>query len=282
MQPNTTSVILLLDIDGTLVDTDAHLSNAIAILFKKYGVEFQPKEFFDPKRFPVPDEHGVVEEKTTMLFGAAWEHTYYYLKSQNPTIDPGVENFRNEIIDYVTSHHDAILVRQDVIDTILAIKDKCAVEGIGFAAIAVTNGARKEALANLALVEQAGLTVDGLVSADDVVRRKPYPDPYLLGHKMALDVLYKNNADTNHLLTIALEDSPPGAMSAVAAGDACDLTCFYIPTIRRPLLQPELSNDELARFEVEQDSRTLQMKITTMLDGRSCTKHKRARPTAML
>lgn len=280
MQPNYTSVIMLLDIDGTLVDTDAHLSNSIATLFKKYGVAFEPREFFEPKHFPIPNEQGMMEDKTTMLFGAAWEHTYYYLKSQNPSHDPGVEHFRNEIIEYVTSHHDAILVRQDVIDTVLAIKDKCEVDGIGFTVIAVTNGARKEALANLKLAENAGLTVDGLVSADDVVRRKPYPDPYLLGHKMALDVLFKNSFDATLPLTIALEDSPPGATSAVAAGEACDLTCFYIPTTRRPLLLPEFSNDELARFEVEQDIRTLHLKISTMLDGRGHTRHKLARPSA--
>lgn len=257
-------VIMLLDIDGTLVDTDAHLNHAMAKQFKACGVPFEPHEFFELKTFK--DTQG--KDITTMLFGAAWEVSYEYLKSKNPPIDPGVTAFRNAIIEQVTSNHDGVIPREDVIDMVVGLRALCALQNIGFTAIAVTNGARKEALANLSIVERAGLAVDGLVCADDVTLRKPHPEPYLKGYDMACDILIARGASPNDARIIALEDSPPGAKSATAAGHILDMSCYYIPTTKRKMITPKLTYDEAAHFFIEQDIATLRMQLNAVAYGR--------------
>ena len=267
------ALILLLDIDGTLVDTDKHLSSAMVALFAKYGVDFKAEEFFESKTFHAPNEHGVMVEQTTMLFGGAWEMVYHYLKSKNPHTDPGAAAFRSEIIEYVTSHHDDVAARQDVIDMIVALRAQCEAQGIGFTAIAVTNGARKEALANLAIVEAAGLTVDKLVSADDVTYRKPHEEPYLQGHQHGCDRLAELGYVSANALVIKLEDSPPGAKSACIAAQRYNGTCYYMPTTRRPILMPQLTPDEADHFIIEQNIATLGLLISKQLHGRGTLPH---------
>lgn len=271
-------IIMLLDIDGTLVDTDVHLSTAMAALFKSCGVTFEPHEFFELKTFK--DTSG--KEVTTMLFGAAWEVSYEYLKSRNPPIDPGVTTFRNDIITRVTSNHDGVIPRREVIDMVMALRTQCAAKNIGFTAIAVTNGAKKEALANLDIARHAGLVVDGLVSADDVTLRKPHPEPYLKGYGMGCDVLIANGVSPSGARIIALEDSPPGAKSATAAGETVGLDCYYIPTTNRKLIMPDLTHDERSRFIIEQDIATLRMQLNAVLFGRGERHHAGAKPAATL
>lgn len=271
------SLILLLDIDGTLLDTDVHLSNAMVTIFKKYGVDFRPEEFFENKTFPVPNAQGVMEDKTISLFGGAWEMVYHYLKSKNPDIDVSVDAFRTEIVDYVSSYHDDVVVRQDVVDMILAIQMQCAELGMGFAKILVTNAARKEALVNQDILKQAGLTVDKLVSADDVTLRKPYPEPYLLGHQLGCDIITAQGFDPDDAIVIKLEDSPLGAKSACIAAQSYNGICFYVQTTRRELLLPELTDDEADHFVVEQDIAALGLKISTLLQGRGTLPHEAKR-----
>ncbi|MBY0428062.1 MAG: HAD family phosphatase [Alphaproteobacteria bacterium] len=271
------SVILLLDIDGTLLDTDVHLSHAMATIFKKYGVDFKPEEFFENKTFPVPNDQGVMEDKTISLFGGAWEMVYHFLKSKNPDVGIGVDAFRTEIVDYVSSYHDDVVIRQDVIDMILAIQLQCAEMGMGFAKILVTNAARKEALVNQDIVKQAGLTVDKLVSADDVTHRKSHPEPYLLGYRLGCDIIRAQGFDPDDALVIKLEDSPPGGKSACTAAQSYNGICFYVQTIRRNLMLPDLTDDEADHFVVEQDIAALGLKISTLLQGRGTLPHQAKR-----
>jgi len=272
-----TSLILLLDIDGTLVDTDAHLSQTMEVLFKKYGVAFKPEEFFLPKTFLAPNEQGVMETQTTMLFGATWEMAYYYLKSLRPFPDPGVAAFRDEIINHVTSHRDGIVVRQDIVDMVLRLKEQCAAEGLGFSVVAVTNGARREAIANLDMVEAAGLKIDKLVSADDVMHRKPDPEPYRIGHRIGSNVLRAQGFDPKGAMVVKLEDSPPGAISAVIAAQDYDGMCYYVPTLRRPLLLPKLTPEQEPYFVIMQDIATLTSQLEIQLRGRSELPHQLGR-----
>jgi beta-phosphoglucomutase-like phosphatase (HAD superfamily) len=263
------SLIMLLDIDGTLVDTDAHLSNTISRLFKKYGVDFAPAEFFQPQTFMMQGEDGSMQEKTSMLFGAGWEDTYYCLKARNPDITVDVASFRKEIIEAVTASRDGVVPRQDVIDMILALRDECAQQGMGFTAIAVTNGALKEAKANLEIAQQAGLTVDGLISADDVQHRKPHPQPYYMGYTMACRNLVAQGKNPAHAIVIKLEDSPPGAISAATAAMTYKGMCYYIPTRNRPILMPKLDEAQQEHFVVEQDIAALGLQLSTVIKGRS-------------
>lgn len=267
------NLVLLVDIDGTLVDTDKLLSEATVDMFKRYGVLFHPDEMFQMKRFLAPDGRGGLEMKTTMLFGAAWEDSYYYLASKNPFPDPGVDIFRKQIIEEVTRGHSHIPVRQDVVNILLELKRNYADTGVTI--WAVTNASRKEAVANLALVAKHGLTVDGYICADDVANRKPHPDPYLIGLEEAGKFLGAQGHQTTRALVAMFEDSPPGGKSAAAAAVAiserhpCHVpVCFYIPTTRRPLLQPSLTADETGYFSVQQNMPTVKMEIETLLTGR--------------
>ncbi|MDX1923534.1 MAG: HAD hydrolase-like protein [Alphaproteobacteria bacterium] len=264
------SLILLIDIDGTLVDTDKHLSYAMTAQYAKYGLHFEPHEFFEPKTFAMPNKDGAMEVATTMLFGASWEVNYYYLKSKIPDAPVDVQTFRKEIVDRVTSNHDGVIPRCDVIETVLALREHCKANNIGFSAVAVTNGAGTEARANLKIVEAEGLVVDGLVNADDVEIpfRKPHPKPYLMGYEIACDVLRRNGYNLEGACVVALEDSPPGARSALAAGEIYDGLCYYIPTTKRAILIPQMTDAQLDRFVVQQDVSALGMHIKTQLHGR--------------
>ena len=70
----------------------------------------------------------------------------------------------------------------------------------------VTSGNRRLALARLAA---AGLTAPALVTADDVARGKPDPEPYLLGAR-------RLGVEPGRCLVV--EDAPSGLQAAQAAG----------------------------------------------------------------
>ena len=70
----------------------------------------------------------------------------------------------------------------------------------------VTSGNRRLALARLSA---AGLTAPALVTADDVARGKPDPEPYLLGAR-------RLGVDPRRCLVV--EDAPSGLRAAQAAG----------------------------------------------------------------
>ena len=71
-----------------------------------------------------------------------------------------------------------------------------------------------EALLQSLPSELAGI-FQGMVTADDVDRHKPHPDPY----QLALDLSRSDRANV-----VAFEDSSPGLRSAKAAGLCCLLT----------------------------------------------------------
>ena len=71
-----------------------------------------------------------------------------------------------------------------------------------------------EALLQSLPSELAGI-FKGMVTADDVDRHKPHPDPY----QLALHLSRSNRANV-----VAFEDSSPGLLSAKAAGLCCLLT----------------------------------------------------------
>lgn len=280
------SVILLVDIDGTLINSDDHLSQSISVLYRRYGVEFLPHEFFEIKRFPAPTHDGLIEQKETMLFGATWEDAYYYLRSKlnaghnnrDPSLppDPGADTFCREIVKHISTHPHNIDVRQDVIDMILSVQMQCDWQKIGFASAAVTNEVRMKADTNLIEVRRAGLSVDRLISADDVDFPKPAPQPYLKGYRMALSDLRERGYSGTKTLVVMLEDSPPGGKSAATAASIIHRnnprhvpSCFYMPTTSRSLLKPELKTEEAPYFFVQQDIATLRMEIGRLLDGRA-------------
>lgn len=89
------------------------------------------------------------------------------------------------------------------------------VEGLaGALPLAIASGARRgeiEAILGAIGLRQAFAAVIG---ADDVTRTKPHPEPYLA----AVDALRARAADLTSGACLAVEDSPPGILSARGAG----------------------------------------------------------------
>lgn len=82
------------------------------------------------------------------------------------------------------------------------------IAGMGLRQIAVSNSAQAVVDANLAALG-VGAVLEGSVSFDDVSRGKPDPEPYLRGAALL-------GLEPGQVL--AVEDSEPGARSALAAG----------------------------------------------------------------
>lgn len=105
----------------------------------------------------------------------------------------------------------------------------------------VTSGNRRLALARL---EAAGLAAPALVTADDVERGKPDPEPYLLGaHRLGVDPRG----------CVVVEDAPSGLQAARAAGMG---TVAVTTTHRAEELQADAVIDALdAMLVVASDGR---------------------------
>lgn len=259
-KPFYDAIIFAVDLDGTLVDTDAHLSQTLSCMYDKYGLAFVPADYFNALRFPVPSPQGGMEVREITLFGATWEDAGWYLKFRRPRISVSANAFAEEIKHAISTDRSSVTPRTDIIHALSGTKSTCAQMGIATAIIAVTNGSRPEAKANLALAEKHGLVSNGLLSVEDVAEPKPSPLPYLQGHSLGLARLAALGHKPERTLTLMFEDSPTGAKSACAAAthindksDKHQAHCFYVPTRKRPLLLPKLTADERQYFSVQQN-----------------------------
>ena len=100
-----------------------------------------------------------------------------------------------------------------------------AVREAGVPYALVTSSERVIADAVLAALSRRGVRFDVIVCGADVVNPKPDPEPYLLGAKL-LEV------DPRHC--VALEDSPNGVASALAAGCVTVAVPGLVPVEDRP------------------------------------------------
>ncbi len=169
--------------DGTLVDTEPYWMDAETALVESYGGTW-------------------THEAALTLVGAGLWHSARVLQSH------GVELGEEQIIEALT---DAVLARVNANipwrpgarELLLELKQA------GIPTALVTMSMRRLALRVSDAIDFDAFDV--IVAGDDVTHSKPHPEPYL----MAADLLGVNAADC-----VAIEDSEPGAASAVASGAA--------------------------------------------------------------
>jgi len=165
---------VLFDNDGTLVDSTAAVSRAWARWAEEHGVRLDSLD----------DWHGVPAAAIIAQIA--------------PELDQAAALAR--IVDIEVA---------DVTDVAILPGARQALEAVGDRAAIATSGTRDLALARLGAV---GIVVPAsLVTADDVRRGKPDPEPYLLAAARV-------GADPARCLVV--EDAPSGLASARAAGCA--------------------------------------------------------------
>lgn len=173
---------VLWDMDGTLVDTEPYWMAAETPLVEQFGGTW-------------------THENALALVGLGLEDSGRILQ------EAGVRMPVHEIVDTLTAEVMRMISRDGVPfrPGARALLSELKAQGIGTAL--VTMSLRRMATHIVDLIDFDAFDV--IVAGDDVTRPKPYPDPYL----QACATL---GADPAH--TVAIEDSPNGIRSAVAAG----------------------------------------------------------------
>ena len=187
------------DVDGTLADTELHGHRlAFNRAFSDCGLSWNWDEELYGELLSIPggrqrmQHYGerlgkrVDDELLARLRHSKQQHYLDVVASGAVTLRPGVGRLLEE------------LHRADVQQWIVTSSGKSSVQ----------------ALLQSMSADLTGIFA-GMVTADDVERHKPHPDPYLL----ALDL-----SGANPEAVLVLEDSTPGLAAARAAGLRCLLT----------------------------------------------------------
>lgn len=182
---------VLWDMDGTLVDTEVYWMSAETALVERFGGTW-------------------THEQALTLVGKGLESSAAILQ------DAGVRMSIPEIVQHLT---EQVMIQ-------LVERGNPLRPGAAELLRALRAAGVRTALVTMSLRSMADLVVSGLdpdsfdviVAGDEVTRPKPHPDPYL----RACAALGIDPANA-----VAIEDSPTGVGSAVAAG---------IPTIGVPLM----------------------------------------------
>jgi HAD superfamily hydrolase (TIGR01509 family) len=173
---------VLWDMDGTLVDTEPYWMAAETPLVESYGGTW-------------------THEQALGLVGLGLEDSARILQSA------GVELATQDIVDLLTERVMTQLREQGLPFRPGARELLADLRAAGIRTALVTMSMRRMAETVVDLLGFEGFDV--IVAGDDVTRPKPYPDPYL----QACAALSVDPGDT-----VAIEDSPNGVRSAVAAG----------------------------------------------------------------
>lgn len=170
--------------DGTLVDTEPHWIAAEVPLVESYGGTW-------------------THEQSLQLVGLGLEDAARIFQAA------GVRLGVHEIIDTLTDSVLEMLRRDGVPFRPGAQELLHDLRKAGVKTALVTMSMRRMATEIVDLIDFDAF--DLVVAGDDVARPKPFPDPYLA----AMEALGVEPAET-----VAIEDSPNGVRSAVAAGSA--------------------------------------------------------------
>jgi HAD superfamily hydrolase (TIGR01509 family) len=168
--------------DGTLVDTEPYWMAAERPLVESYGGTW-------------------THEQALGLVGLALEDSARLLQ------EAGVRLATHEIIDTLTARVMAALAEQGIPFRPGARELLADLRAAGVKTALVTMSMRRMATTVTELIDFDAF--DLIIAGDDAIRPKPFPDPYL----QACAALGVSAADT-----VAIEDSPNGLRSAVAAG----------------------------------------------------------------
>ncbi|MGH3247968.1 MAG: HAD family hydrolase [Trebonia sp.] len=174
-----------------------------AVLFDMDGLLVDTEPLWFETEIEVMDRLGApwTKEDQERLLGGSMDRTVRYLlsKATRPASPERVERWMSEgMLDRVRSGRVTVMPGvRELVTELSAAGLPCAL---------VTSSLRPLAEAVLA---GTGFRFTATVTADDVTRTKPDPEPYLLAAKLLA-------ADPGKC--VALEDSPNGVASATAAG----------------------------------------------------------------
>jgi HAD superfamily hydrolase (TIGR01509 family) len=182
---------VLWDMDGTLVDTEPYWMAAEGPLVESFGGEW-------------------THEKSLELVGLGLDDAARVLQRA------GVRLAVPEIVDRLTDEVRASLRREGVPFRPGARQLLRELRDAGVRTALVTMSLRRMATEIVELIDFEAF--DLVIGGDDVPRPKPFPDPYL----QACEALGVAPGEC-----VAIEDSPNGARSAVAAG----VTTIGVPNV---------------------------------------------------
>lgn len=169
--------IFLFDLDGTIVITDDIYYNAWIKILQKYNIELTKEMFAD------------------VIQGNSDSHV---LSRLFPCINIPVEEVSNQKDDLFLENINKILLVEGVKDILEDIKKN------GHKISIVTNCNKKTAQGIVDFININHL-IDYIISSNDVIQGKPYPEPYFKALNM-----YNVNSDKS----IIFEDSKTGLLSA--------------------------------------------------------------------
>jgi len=184
---------VLWDMDGTLVDTEPYWINAEHAIVEEAGGT-------------------VSDEYAHQLVGNDLMVSAQFIRDNSPVeLDPVeiIEELLRRVVAQVAEH---VPWRPGALDLLTALRDA------GVPSALVTMSWRS--LADAVLAALPDDTFSAVITGDEVEHGKPHPEPYLAAAR-ALGVEVRD--------CVAIEDSPTGVRSAVAAG---------VPTIAVPHVVP--------------------------------------------
>lgn len=182
MTNSTVPAAVLWDMDGTLVDTEPYWMAAETPLIESFGGTWS-------------------HEQALQLVGMGLEDSARILQ------EAGVRMTVRDIVDHLTNTVMGHLAEDGVPFRPGARELLAELRASGVKTALVTMSMRRMAQTVIDLIDFDAFDV--VVAGDDVTRPKPFPDPYL----QACTQLGVDPADT-----VAIEDSPNGLRSALAAG----------------------------------------------------------------
>ena len=190
---STLPAAVLWDMDGTVVDTEALWMAAETALVERHGGSW-------------------THEQALGMVGLGLEDAAEILRAAG--VGMGVDEIVQHLTAEVTERlqRDGERFRPGARELLAALRR----EGVKTALVTMSLRSMAEAMASQLDAD----TFDVIVAGDDATRPKPFPDPYL----QACAALGVDPSDA-----IAIEDSPTGVRSAVAAG---------VITIGVPLMLP--------------------------------------------
>ena len=179
------------DIDGVLVDTEPLHKEKLMAVATGHGICLTEEDW--------PTLHGIGDKR-------AWE---WLRQSRGLAISQ--EQFLSECEEYYMAHPEMIVPRtgaQDVFNYFASLSlPQCA----------VSSGIKTQVDTNLAISGVSDRMLFAL-SADEVKKTKPDPEPYLIGKSRLCERLGWEETAMEGTHFLAIEDSVPGVVSAKRAG----------------------------------------------------------------
>ncbi|GGU46070.1 HAD family hydrolase [Streptomyces lavendofoliae] len=204
---DTPRVAVVFDLDGTLVDSEPNYYEAGRRLLERYGVT----------------DFGW--ERHTDFIGIGTRETLAALKEEY-----GLDAPLDELLAGKNRHYlELARAATEVFPEMRALVERLHAEGVP---MAVASGSSRAAIE--AVLGGTGLDayLTTLVSAEEVERGKPAPDVFL-------EAARRLGVEPEHC--VVLEDAPPGAAAARAAG----MRCVAVPYVPGTVDDPAFGGAEL-------------------------------------